>query len=494
MTLARASARTLCAVLVMALFVTLPIAAPADAAKTASAPAAPPAPPAPPSWDRPVNDLMRSPAVLLMTPEEIVAYTNASSLAQRAQIKDRFWRSATPNCPPGDNPVRTAFQAAVLEANDKFGDEGVPGWTTDRGSIYVLAGAPATTETKTAGGRQLLVWTWNAGSNLAQAVFVRDRLVWRYAGESVETATPTADRPVLLARLAGAYRGRGCQLSAEQKAEAQQVAWRKDLFEATEPLLKGGKAEIANPLEPVWYFFPAENDATFVMLTVPLDKPLAEGEKLVGLVRSVDDPETSAFSFGTEDVPFEVRSTPLGPLAQAVRTLQPGHYVQALARLSATGEATLLFAGDRVIPTLRRDSLTLTSVILARELKALGKDEGKAPFRLYGFEIVPNPDALYHPGDAMTLFFVAMGAEDPATKKTDLKVGYHIYFSDPRKGWIDTKAQAVSPKQEASVQARDLTLPAAWPIGDYKVVIEVTDNRSGATVKKEIGFGLRKKG
>ena len=38
--------------------------------------------------------------------------------------------------------------------------------------------------------------------------------------------------------------------------------------------------------------------------------------------------------------------------------------------------------------------------------------------------------------------------------------------------------------------ARDLTLPATWPIGDYKVVIEVTDNRSGAAVKKEIARSL----
>jgi GWxTD domain-containing protein len=74
------------------------------------------------------SDSLRS---LLQTPPE-----------QRGEAWQRFWRNTDPNPATPENEALDEYFARLQQANDQFRDEGVPGWLTDRGEVFVSLGEP----------------------------------------------------------------------------------------------------------------------------------------------------------------------------------------------------------------------------------------------------------------------------------------------------------------------------------------------------------------
>ncbi len=445
-------------------------------------------------------NFLRSPAIILLTPKEALEYGQLTNTMQRKLFLERFWSSMAENCPAGANPVRDLFVKRVDEADAKFGDEGVPGWLTDRGRVYATLGEPEKTETKDSPTGQVLVWFYAEQAGRPKTVaFIKSGLNWVFAGaDAVDPAAATINaKPALSAPVvetwAADFRRQGCVLTPEQRAQAAAVAWRKTLFDVAGRVLAGEKPEVQSPLEPNWCFFPAEGEATFVVLTLPLEKNPETGGRPVAMLRPEGE-EDKAYGMGTTEVPFEVRQVGQSYVAQAVRALAPGRYAFAVGSVAESGQVTTRAVGEQLIVRMPKDALRLTSVILADKLQPVAGDAATAPFKMFGFDVTPNPERQFRPGSPVTLFYVVLGAGADAAGKVDLKISYQILYN--RGGtWIKAMQQpVVSPHQEQAVQAREFQIPGRWPTGDYKVMVEVVDNRNGAQVAGEVPFKVKTQG
>lgn len=441
-------------------------------------------------WDRPVLALLRSPAVLLMTPEEQLRFREVPDLAGRREFVDRFWARVAPNCLPGTNPVRELLGARAAEAAERFADEGVPGWLTDRGRFWVLAGPPAA-EKAAAGGLEL-VWEWPAaGSEPArQAVFGRERLGWSFRALSSPGATAVTRLPEALAAFTAAWRGKACELTPEQRSEATLLAWRRTLYDLAEKALAGGVPAPARPLEPSWSFYPAEGEAALALLTVALDTPLPAGSRIVALLRAAEGDH--AYALGTDDVPFEVRSGGAGPVAQAARALPPGRYGFALATVSDQGEVQPRAVGTQVIARLPVDGLRIASVMMADQLAPADGPAGEVrPFRIGGFTVIPRPARVARSGETVTFVGLVLGV----TAQPDLAVTYQLQANLPGRGWIDVGQPDVTPHHGRAVLAKDLAIHPKLPPVEYRLVITVADNAvAGSKATQEVPFRVVRPG
>ncbi len=63
--------------------------------------------------------------------------------ADRAARWQAFWRSTDPNPATPEHEAIDEYLARVRAANDQFNDEGVPGWLTERGEVFISLGPPS---------------------------------------------------------------------------------------------------------------------------------------------------------------------------------------------------------------------------------------------------------------------------------------------------------------------------------------------------------------
>jgi GWxTD domain-containing protein len=73
--------------------------------------------------------------------DELAAIKKAAP-ADRPALWRKFWKDTDPNPATPENEAIDAYFTRVAEANRKFTDEGIPGWLTDRGEVYISLGEP----------------------------------------------------------------------------------------------------------------------------------------------------------------------------------------------------------------------------------------------------------------------------------------------------------------------------------------------------------------
>jgi GWxTD domain-containing protein len=61
---------------------------------------------------------------------------------QRAAAWAMFWRQTDPNPSTPDNEALRDYFKRIATANSRYREEGIPGWLTDRGKVYVTLGEP----------------------------------------------------------------------------------------------------------------------------------------------------------------------------------------------------------------------------------------------------------------------------------------------------------------------------------------------------------------
>ncbi len=80
-------------------------------------------------------------AQLIMSGEEKDIFTHLPDLESRREFIGDFWHKRDPDNYTEENEFKTEFLARLEYANKHF-KEGMPGWKTDRGRIYVFMGPP----------------------------------------------------------------------------------------------------------------------------------------------------------------------------------------------------------------------------------------------------------------------------------------------------------------------------------------------------------------
>ena len=73
--------------------------------------------------------------------EKLDSLENVSP-AERSQLWRSFYSSTDPNKATPENEALDRYFSRLAIANARFRDEGVPGWRTDRGEVYIVLGEP----------------------------------------------------------------------------------------------------------------------------------------------------------------------------------------------------------------------------------------------------------------------------------------------------------------------------------------------------------------
>ncbi len=80
-------------------------------------------------------------ARLIMTSEENKIFSRLPDEASRKEFIEEFWAKRDPDPETEENEFKNEFYRRIDYANKHF-NEGVPGWKTDRGRIYIYMGPP----------------------------------------------------------------------------------------------------------------------------------------------------------------------------------------------------------------------------------------------------------------------------------------------------------------------------------------------------------------
>lgn len=62
--------------------------------------------------------------------------------SDKDEFKEEFWRRRDPDPETEENEFKMEFDKRMEEADELFKSEGIPGWLTDRGRIFILFGPP----------------------------------------------------------------------------------------------------------------------------------------------------------------------------------------------------------------------------------------------------------------------------------------------------------------------------------------------------------------
>jgi len=130
----------------------LPTARPAVlVAQAAPAPAqtrSAPAPQASP-WER----WVKQDVVYIVTDEERKAFSELHTEDEREMFIQQFWERRNPTPGSGTNPFKEEHYRRIAYTNAHFsGKDGLPGWKTDRGRIYITFGPPDEIDSHPSGG------------------------------------------------------------------------------------------------------------------------------------------------------------------------------------------------------------------------------------------------------------------------------------------------------------------------------------------------------
>ncbi|HXE58388.1 MAG TPA: GWxTD domain-containing protein [Gemmatimonadales bacterium] len=71
-----------------------------------------------------------------------LAAIRRASPAERPALWREFWRDTDPDPSTPENEAIAQYFARVAIANQRFNDEGIEGWRTDRGEVYITLGDP----------------------------------------------------------------------------------------------------------------------------------------------------------------------------------------------------------------------------------------------------------------------------------------------------------------------------------------------------------------
>ncbi len=91
--------------------------------------------------------------------------------SERPRLWREFWTATDPNPQTGENEALDLYFTRIAIANERFKDEGGPGWRTDRGEVYITLGEPDQVYENPPGSDQRIV-QWSYGYYRSVITFV----------------------------------------------------------------------------------------------------------------------------------------------------------------------------------------------------------------------------------------------------------------------------------------------------------------------------------
>ena len=101
----------------------------------------------------------------IITPQERAVFTKLTTVEERENFVEQFWRRRDPNPETAFNDYKSEHYRRIAYANANF-TSGFPGWKMDRGMIYIKFGPPDEIERNPTGGNYTRP-DWEGGGNTA---------------------------------------------------------------------------------------------------------------------------------------------------------------------------------------------------------------------------------------------------------------------------------------------------------------------------------------
>ena len=93
--------------------------------------------------------------------DEQIAAMRRAPTGERARLWRDFYAASDPNTGTPENEALNQYFSRVNAANQRFKDEGIPGWRTDRGEVLVTLGPPDESVESTPGtASRIIRWTY----------------------------------------------------------------------------------------------------------------------------------------------------------------------------------------------------------------------------------------------------------------------------------------------------------------------------------------------
>ena len=338
----------------------------------------------------------------------------------------------------------------------------------------------------------------------------------------------------------------------EQQQQPQRTAAEQQDIQALVMAVEAVRSGQAAPADiPVtWHsnhFVKGQSGETYIPFTITIDRSKLKSPTAKLYVRAIDKnaPPPAAPAAPAEgqkpappapvmyawDKVYDVEVPQDGMLSRAIQ-LKPGEYdvfvavkeksaepppqqgnernqrnQQQQQAAAAPAETTVpmgLLRRDLSVPDYMTADLKTSSVILATNVEPtqgqLSPTEQEANPYVFGpMRIVANPAARYSKGGELHVIFWIYGAQASASGKPDVTVEYNFHQRLPegekyfnRTQPQDLNAQTLPPEFNVAAGHQlpgSLVVPmSAFPAGDYRLEIKVTDKAASTSVTENVNF------
>jgi GWxTD domain-containing protein len=436
--------------------------------------------------------------------DEAKVFKKLKSDEDRALFIERFWARRDPSPHTLANEYRQLFWERVQEANALFLDSHKPGWMTDRGKIYILYGPPTRiedqldldTHTGPTAGRGLIRWHYEGRpggrTDLDPVVIVP--FVRETTGEYRVSYDPKLSSVFFDALAVEEQWDRAMDRFLEiygaprptEMSVMLDLGKMQEVPPQAQVLLERVETVESYRTHPVGvnisrYVHP---DGEGVVAVVTADvSHIGEGTNPAVITRFRPHDATRKTRMLGEDV-FRFERHAGRRVAQSRLLLEPGSYDVTVLVADPTTAGTGMHRTSLRIPE-PTDRLRLSDVIWADELSPLefaslaSHDE---PFLVGPFKVVPRIDASFPRGDALRLFYEVYGGLPP------YRLAYQVEGRDLDGSWVRLGQPAID-ERSGSAQGWELPTSGAWPLGEYRVRIDVEDARQ-RLVSAQLAFQL----
>jgi GWxTD domain-containing protein len=445
--------------------------------------------PAPAPSEVKLETWITGPVRYIIEAEEERAFRVLADDSQRALFIERFWARRDPSPDTLSNEYRQEFWERVRQANSNFTDSPRPGWMTDRGKIFILYGPPTTieddpqaeTRISPTAGRGLIRWIYEGRPGgrtdvdpVVVVPFVPHSGEYRVAYDPdlsklsynsfKASAGASAGVSRTLERLGGPRRsdisvmldlGRMQEVPPQERVLIDRV----DTVEFYQTL----------PLDSrVFRFLHPESNLPVVGLVMELPLDAASGPPAIIARFRPQDPVRETRLLAEDS--FRVVDAPGRRTVEARIVLAPGRWDLTALVVDAHSAATAMYRHtfELAEPT---PTLQSSDAVVAAELAPLpyaslrSHDE---PFIVGPYRVVPRVTSRLQRGETLRLFHEIYGGKPP------FRVDYRLKGQEDDGRWVDL-GSPWSVEEDERARSWQLPTTTAWPIGHYRVEIDITD-------------------
>jgi GWxTD domain-containing protein len=438
-----------------------------------------------------LDDWISGPVRYIADRAEVKAFKGLETDEDRALFIEKFWARRDPSPDTLTNEYRQLFWERVHDANELFLDSAKPGWKTDRGKIYVLHGAPNEIQDEPSlrpggdlkAGHGVIRWIYEGRpSGLTDVNPVTVVAFQRETTGEYRLSTDPKLNSVFFDKLALReetpmdrvvenmfHLAPRSELSVmldlgrmqEVPPQAQVLLERVETVEAyrTTPL----QVQVSRYQHP-------EREGTLVVVTTDVGHVTPGFSPSVVARFSPRDATREPRLLGEDS--FRIEELDGVRLAQARIVLDAGEYDLTVMALDPMSSVPGMYRGS-LRAAEPSSQMRFSDRVWAADLEPLryaalaSHDE---PFHVGPFRVVPRLADTFSPGETVSLFYEVYGGEPP------YRISYTLEGQDVDGSWV-TLGQPSTGEQNGSAQGWALPTSSGWPLGDYRISIEVRDSR-----------------